>query len=159
MAKSNKRRMRCASHKSAGRSWTDYYLSYTSSDGIEYYYCRECRANADKELARLEKIIANEKKQKIESYSKYWEKYYKRENERLKSQKEDLWDFVVKNELLKGMKLKGIQRQLCWEAIPKELIQLKRATMKLQRKIISAKEIKKNELIEKIEKERLEIEN
>lgn len=51
---------------------------------------------------------------------------------REKSRREEIWDDTVKNELAKGIKLKGRQKYLYKEAIPKEVLQLKRAQMKLE---------------------------
>lgn len=130
--KSKKRKTACSKHKSKNRKWNEYWFGYVDHNGIERWHCIKCKEENEKEMNRLERIIANEKKQRDEADQIYWAKSQIRQAKREQNIKENLWDFVVIRELKRDMKKQHLIE------FPKELIQLKRATMKLQRVIKSA---------------------
>jgi hypothetical protein len=150
--KPKKRRMKCRAHKAKNRSWDDYYFAYKNNEGVHIYLCIECKETNEKELERLERINENRRIQIEESYKIYLEKFNIKLEKRQRSQKEDLWDFVVRDELTKGMGLKGDKKYLFWESIPKEVLQLKRAGMKLDRLIKKIQDAPRDKIRQEQEK-------
>ncbi len=129
--KTKRRRNRCyhlqQNHHAKIKKWEDYYFSYVDHKGVEIYNCIKCRDFNNKEIERLNRIVANEKNQKEDQHRIFREKSEARIAKRLIQIKEQLWDHYVEKELYKGDSVKI--------EFPKEMIQLKRATMRLQRMI------------------------
>jgi len=126
----------------------DYCFYLTDYVGVDHYECKKCKDELDRALDRENRIRIHNKKQEYESHQRYLVKYNKRREKINKSQKEDIWDFEIKNELCKGLKLKGRKKYLYKEMIPKEVLRFKRATMKLER-LINNKKKEKLDLLEK----------
>lgn len=123
-----KKRLQCRKHYSKGRGWDDYVFSYTRNE-VDYYYCKPCWEYNEQWLAKRKIIEERERVQKEEAFQRWMLKTEQRRQERERRSKEDLWDCVVRKELLKGIKNS-------WKIeVPKELLQLKRASMKLERLI------------------------
>ena len=138
MSMSDDTRRKCNGHRIKGMVIADYPYSYEySSRG--YRYCVDCKKQCDKADKKLGRMFANNEKQRIEKHRR-WEqqsakKYSKRNPER------DLWDFIVRDELTKGISLKGPLKYKYRTSIPTEVLQFKRALIRLQRMIASQKEI------------------
>lgn len=142
----HRRRRFCGKHKAKDRTWNDYSYSFTSN-GIDYYECIVCKEALQKIIERDNRIEANIQKQKEEKYQRQRIKWLKKSTKRKQDMQEQLWDEVVKKDLLRGVKN-------CYKLppIPKELLQLKRATMNLHRAI----KLKKEDLKNKLEQQELE---
>lgn len=117
------------------RPWSDYHYSYTTDHGTHMYTCNECKRLWDEEEAFYYSKAEVKKREQEEADRLYWEKVRERQEDRRKRQLNDLWDFIVIDELARGTGLKGEERRLFKESLPKELLQLKRASLKLQRLI------------------------
>jgi hypothetical protein len=102
---------------------------------IDIYECRECKEKLERDIDRENRIIEHNRKQKEDARLRREIKNSEEYLKRLKSIENDLWDFKVRDWLAKGIKLKGYEKGLYKERIPKEILQLARATMKLMRKI------------------------
>lgn len=147
--KVKKRKLNCGVHPRKDRAWENYYLSYTSSDGIEFYYCIECKKQQNREDERWQRIKDNEKRQREQSDELFYKKMVERQAYREKSRREQIWDDEVNKELMKGMKQKHLIE------FPKEMLQLKRATMKLSRLIKHIKKINIDKLKKELKEEQI----
>lgn len=136
-----KRRQRCFRHKASERSWNEYVFGFIDYRGVHIWRCRECKEKDDEWLARYEKRIEKERIDRDERWKKLWTKQKEKEDARRISKKEDLWDSEIRNILSIGTKLKGTQRYEYQQSMPKELLQLARATIKLQRFIKEKKDL------------------
>jgi hypothetical protein len=160
-------KMKCAFHED-NRDISEYifwHIDKRKKNHIIFYECKKCKEHLNKTLDRQRRIKEHNKKQEEIAYNRMVNRIHKKQIKRQKSIKEDLWDFVVENELCKGIKLHGQQRQKYIESIPKEVIQYVRAVMKLQRLIEDKKKSIQDSKKEQIrtfkeneEKKRIEIE-
>src|SRR5579863_2375254 len=145
-----RKKLKCRQHPD-NKDFDDYYFWVTDVSGRDIYHCKKCQDQLNRDLDRESRIKENNDRQAEESWERYKKRHTKRTEAREKSIKEDIWDFVVKRELCKGLKLKGAQRSLYSESIPKEVLQLKRAQMKLQRLIDKVKKNNRDQREIKIE--------
>jgi hypothetical protein len=122
--------MRCGNHTVKGRTWDDYVL-VDDFGTKQYFACKECKKEYDILAERDERIYKNEQKQKEASNEKKNKIYREKWNKRKISRQRDLWDDALRISFLRGMKGEN-----AWKTeVPKELLQLIRATMKLSRLI------------------------
>ena len=138
-----KRRARCENHKASERSWDEYEFAYTDYKGTHIYRCHECH---QKTLLWLKKYDLKKRKEEIERQEKvhkFYSEIYEREQEFLRRRKEELWDSEIKRILTLGLRLKGRNKYDYQESIPKEVLQLTRAIIKLQRLIQQKSQIHK----------------
>lgn len=150
MTKKKVRKLECGKH-STDRDISFYYLDtrYNHLKTVEWWNCQTCEDEAQESDRRYEKQMAKEKEDQRIKIEKEDKKHYAYWAARRKSEEENIWDFIVENELLKGIKDKHIFRG----KFPKELIRLKRAAMKFERLIKSVKQVR----IDKIEQEKEKI--
>lgn len=146
-----RRRKPCQKHTAPGRSWDEYVLSHYDHDDKgnkikEVWRCRECKEEDDKWLAEYDEQKALERINYEDWKYSFWKEIFDREEALKKRQKDELWDCYVKKTMFIGVKGSGLMK------IPKELLQLKRATIRLNRLIDKAKEAQK-EAIENQKKE------
>lgn len=142
-----KRRERCQRHLATERSWDEYEFDYVNYKGVEVYRCKECAIAEQKESDRLERMREHDNRLRDEAYDRWRDRLYARIEERKKRSQNELWDHVVRKELLKGVKKSHLIE------IPKELLQLKRASMKLERLIKESRK-KEKEKFEKAQEEK-----
>lgn len=156
MKQSKIKKLKCSRHED-DRDISEYVFWYTKTT-MEYYVdiyeCIICREILQKSIDRQNKIREHNERQNEHSYNKNLIKRKKYLDKREESRKKDIWDDEVKNELWKGTKLKGHNKSKYKDSIPKEVLQLTRATMKLKRLIKSLKD-KNNEIIN-LEKQKIE---
>ena len=88
-----------------------YYTSYETKQGTTIYTCKDCHEKISRNLKWIKESLKNEREKKK------------------KNDMEKLVDKYVVKELIKGSK--GLKR----DKIPKSLIEIKRATLKLKRLI------------------------
>lgn len=134
---------KCSDHAD-NRDMSEYVFWHTDirkEKHVDIYECRICRERLDRSLDRQERMRDHNKKQNAIADDIATARYRKKRLKRLKSIEFDLWDFTVRKELSKGMKLKGRAKIEFEDSIPKEVLQLARATMKLNYAI---QRIKKN---------------
>ena len=121
-----KKRQRCEIHYASGRSWDNYKFGFVDYRGIEIWRCIQCTERSDKWLANYEKQQKIKKEKAEQDSMKFWQKM----RERNRRYEEEMWDNFIERQLLRGIKDSHKIE------IPKELLQLKRASMKLERLII-----------------------
>lgn len=129
------RRAQCSRHFATERDWSHYVFSYVSHNGIAIYHCKECREIDERQYAGLKRLCEHNARQRETARMKAEAERELHLQRRQKSQQEDLWDCVVAEHLAKGIKLKGYKKYLYKQALPKELLQLARITIKVQRLI------------------------
>lgn len=121
---------------------TDYYF-YCTDIRYKYpkdiYVCKKCKDQLDKDLDRERRIRKNNYLQLERSRISWQLKSNKIMEKRNKSIKEDLWDCEVRRILYKGMKQPWLIE------FPKPMLQLARATIRLQRLIKKIKDKKAEE--------------
>jgi len=135
------KKQKCGYHED-NRDISEYCFWHTDirkSKHVDVWECKKCKDHLDKALYRQERIYLHNKKQEDEAYQRHRVKNEKRKAKINKSMTEDLWECIVKNELCKGLKLRGHQKYLYKESIPKDVLRLKRASMKLDLLIIKRK--------------------
>ena len=136
-----KRRKACERHSATDRGWEHYEKSWVSELGNEWYVCSECKQIEDLEVEQRIRIWEQSEEMKAQSeWSRYWKEHYEKIKIDSKRKKEELWDCEVTSILLKGMMHKHLIN------FPKEFLQLKRASIKLQRLITATKEKRKKHL-------------
>lgn len=140
-----RQRMRCQNHKATKRKWDYYEFSYVDYRGYEIYRCIECQILLAQEIKKYEEeMIIERKREELESLKRYQEALEKEKKFKQKI-KDELWDCEVQRYLALGTKLTGLNRDKYKNIIPKEVLQLARATIKLQRAIDKKIEIHENQ--------------
>lgn len=151
------KKIKCGSHANE-RDISEYYFAFQVTHIVDHYECKHCKDELDAQIERERKSREHNRKQEDEAYKRYQERSNKKMQERQRSIKEDIWDFVVKNELCKGIKLTGELKYAYKENIPKEILQLKRASMKLERLINGIKKGEISKVTTEKEWKKMEIE-
>ncbi len=135
-----KRRQRCLYHKATDRSWDQYFFAFIDYKGVEIWRCKQCEESQQKSIDNNRKRLHIQEKCRHER----WEKTQIQIQKRSEDIKKNMWDCFVISQLVKETKLHGYNVQTYIDIIPKELIQLKRAIIKLQRLIDEKKGIIKD---------------
>lgn len=157
------KKLRCScGAKTSHRDLSEYYFHMTDYKGRDLYECKKCKDWMDKYFDRERRKQDNNERQYEESIKIRDAKFSKKLKKLQKSKEQDIWDDEVRNELCKGLKLTGLVKYQFKESIPKELLQIKRASMQLDRIIKSTrkseqenKELKQKE-IEKLNQSLIE---
>lgn len=152
MTKNRIKKQKCSYHEN-DRDISEYIFAYTDIRKVKHvdiYRCKKCEERHERELDRENRIRNHNRKQEDAAYQRYIKRFNEKEAKINKSIEEDLWDFKVRDYLAKGTKLKGYKKYLYKESIPKEILQLARATIKLNREIDRIKKClpSKKELLE-----------
>src|SRR3954463_13227772 len=107
-------KMKCAYHDD-DRDISEYVFSHTDirinqkkKHPIDKYECIRCREHLLRSIHRSDRIRDHNRKQEDEAYERMVERRNKRNAKKQASIKNDIWDRVVRDELCKGMKLKGL---------------------------------------------------
>lgn len=135
------KKQKCYDHPH-DRDISEYVFWHTDirwKNPVDVYQCRLCKERHERILADEERAEAHNKKQRDEAWERYEKKRTKIRERHERSLKEGLWDFQVQNELARGLKLRGQLRYKYKEMIPVEVLQLARATMKLNKAIEKTK--------------------
>lgn len=150
------KKRRCAYH-STSRDLSEYSFWVTDrrwKNPVDVYECKLCKERLDRDIERSEKIRSHNKKQNEEASRERNILWEKKSAKRIKSISEDIWDFVVQDYLCKDLKLKWPLKHVYKESIPKEILQLTRSHMRLQRLIDDMKKSMRNVQSIESEKER-----
>ena len=140
------KKMKCYYHED-NRDISEYVFWCTDTrrharkkQDIDLWECKKCKEHHKRQIDRENRIREHNEKQYQESRKRYNIRYEKKLEKLEKSRKENIWDDEVRHELSIGLKLNSDQRYLYKEKIPKQVLQLKRATMRLERLIKNIKE-------------------
>jgi len=135
-----KYRKRCDYHLSRDRRWDQYKYAY-SFDNVDYYICILCCERREELIQKAEVRRLREEAERDARHQKFLDEI----DERHRRAERELWDHVVRRDLLRGVKNAGLIE------VPKETIRLHRSIMRLNRLIKD----KKEESAEAIKKEKL----
>lgn len=127
-----KRRQRCEEHKASGRSWSEYVFGFIDYKGTEIWRCIKCKEVSDQWLIEYEIKKDKERRESQDNWRKTLDMYDEKIKARRKKMKDELWDCEVRDALTVGTKLRGDARRKFKQEIPKEVLQLARATIRLQ---------------------------
>jgi len=110
----------------------EFVLFCVDYKGRELYECKKCKISLDRACAHEER---NRERQKL-AFEKKCIQNKKNIELRIKSIRENMWDHYIERELLRGIKKSWLIQK-----IPKEVLQLKRATLLLTRSIEAFKKL------------------
>lgn len=129
-----KKKISCERHYITKRSFEHYVFRYSYGD-TEYYECLICKDIREMQ----EKRYVEQRMLRDQQINKKWHDDRLRREERDRQRKinmeSQLWDCYVAKEIIKGMGLKGHVKRQFINSLPKEFLQLARATIKLKRAI------------------------
>jgi hypothetical protein len=132
---------------------TDIRRNQKKKYDIDIWECKKCKENLERDIAREKRMREHNDRQRQEAIIRSDLRHTEWLEKRNKSMREDIWDSEIRNELCKGLKIHGITKYKYKESIPKDILRLKRAQMKLERLIDEVKRGKRTK--KQIETERL----